>query len=331
MAAARAMLDDEHGTPEEKGVADENCYFLGSTGGHNVVIACLPLGCVGPTSMATVAVHMQRTFKSVRVGLLVGIGSGSPGETDDVRLGDVVVSTPAGGAGGVIQYVRAPAAVAAPDGGGSGSGGQFARVRCLNKPPMVLLTALTSLQARHELMGSDMCDMLSHAAQRYPRLRSKLAAPGTWDGGGNPEDDRLYQAQYLHVQHSGKACDKCDINMLVPRPSKGHAVGPQIHYGVIASADEDIACAITRNQAKEELGVICFEREAAGLMDNFPCLVIRGICDYADTHKSARWQGYAAAMAAAFAKELLGTLHPQDVYNVPTIMEVMNAGTSTLL
>jgi hypothetical protein len=45
--------------------------------------------------------------------------------------------------------------------------------------------------------------------------------------------------------------------------------------------------------------------EAAGLMDGFPCLVIRGICDYADSHKSKNWQRYSAAAAAAYAKELL--------------------------
>lgn len=40
-------------------------------------------------------------------------------------------------------------------------------------------------------------------------------------------------------------------------------------------------------------------------MDSFPCLVIRGICDYADSHKNKMWQPYAAATAAAYAKELL--------------------------
>ena len=45
--------------------------------------------------------------------------------------------------------------------------------------------------------------------------------------------------------------------------------------------------------------------EAAGLMSNFPCLVIRGICDYADSEKNDVWHKYASATAAAFTKELL--------------------------
>jgi hypothetical protein len=52
--------------------------------------------------------------------------------------------------------------------------------------------------------------------------------------------------------------------------------------------------------------------EAAGVMNTFPCLVIRGICDYADSYKNKLWQQYAAATAAAYAKLLLGVV---GVYN----------------
>jgi hypothetical protein len=53
--------------------------------------------------------------------------------------------------------------------------------------------------------------------------------------------------------------------------------------------------------------------EAAGLMNTFPCLLIQGICDYADSHKNKRWQPYAAATAAAFAKELLSAIPGAEV------------------
>ena len=55
--------------------------------------------------------------------------------------------------------------------------------------------------------------------------------------------------------------------------------------------------------------MLCVELEATGLLNDFPCLVIRGICDYADSRKEKSWQGYAAAVAAAYAKELLGCVH----------------------
>jgi hypothetical protein len=76
---------------------------------------------------------------------------------------------------------------------------------------------------------------------------------------------------------------------------------------------------------------MCFEREAAGLMDDFPCMVIRGISDYADTHKNERWLFYAAATAAAFARELLEYMLPREVEETPTMVEVMNAGESALM
>jgi nucleoside phosphorylase len=45
--------------------------------------------------------------------------------------------------------------------------------------------------------------------------------------------------------------------------------------------------------------------EAAGIMNRMPCLVVRGICDYCDSHKNKYWQEYAAMTAAAYTKELL--------------------------
>jgi hypothetical protein len=61
--------------------------------------------------------------------------------------------------------------------------------------------------------------------------------------------------------------------------------------------------------------------EAAGLMDDFPCLVVRGICDYADSHKNKLWQGYAAAMAAAYAKELLSVIPGNLVASIHIAVE----------
>ena len=61
------------------------------------------------------------------------------------------------------------------------------------------------------------------------------------------------------------------------------------------------------------MNILCVEMEAAGLMSDFPCLVIRGICDYADSHKNKQWQPYAAAVAAGYMKELLMTIPMQQV------------------
>ncbi len=250
-AAARAMLETEHGAPEEKGDADDNCYFLGIIGGHHVVIACLPAGVAGCASAATVAAQMQRTFKNVRVGLLVGIGSGAPSTADDIRLGDVVVSMPLGDSGGVVEYecfVPSMGAVAAASKGNNDIGGSssvaYMRRRCLNKPPAVLLTALASLQAEHELRDSKICALLEQAAQRYPKLRTKLGWPTQ---GGGAAADRLYQAQYQHVGPHGAGCQSCDGRMLElwrDDNQRSSDVGPSVHYGVIASGENELECGV---------------------------------------------------------------------------------------
>src|SRR5689334_15530237 len=82
-----------------------------------------------------------------------------------------------------------------------------------------------------------------------------------------------------------------------------------VHYGTIASGNQVVRDGVKRDNLSSKLGgVLCFEMEAAGLMNNVPCLVIRGICDYADSHKNKMWQPYAAATAATYAKELLSII-----------------------
>ena len=116
------------------------------------------------------------------------------------------------------------------------------------------------------------------------------------------EQDQLFEAAYDH--EGDETCDKCDINKVVARLARKDSA-PKIHYGNIASGNEVMKHGVTRDKIAQDEGVICFEMEAAGLMDHFPCLVIRGICDYADSHKNNIWQLYAAAAAAALAREFL--------------------------
>jgi hypothetical protein len=97
-----------------------------------------------------------------------------------------------------------------------------------------------------------------------------------------------------------------------------------VHYGTIASSNQVMKDGITRDRLSSELGgVLCFEMEAAGLMNSFPCLVIQGICDYADSHKNKRCQPYAAAAAAACAKEVLSVIPLAEVINTRTVNEAI--------
>jgi nucleoside phosphorylase len=349
LAAARAMLDVEHGVPESRSKSDCNTYFLGSIGLHNVAIACLLLGSAGTTPAATVATDMQRTFSGVCACLLVGVGSGVPSKANDIRLGDVVVSVPVGDTGGAIQYEHRLLDGNGGDTSDGSSGYRFVRTRCLNAPPLALLTALASLQAEHNMMGGKALDFLAEAAQKHPRMKLQFAEPvvgshcvsiATSSSSGSSishvgdgevgKVDQLYQASYEHVAAGGTLCGHCDARMLLQQPERQFN-GPTAHYGLIALGNLEFNSSIARDQAKMALGAICFEREVAGLMNSFPCLVIWGICDYADLYRSASWYGYAAASAAAFAKELLGMMLPREVENMATMVEAMHECTKLIL
>ncbi|KAI4599633.1 hypothetical protein KJ359_001730 [Pestalotiopsis sp. 9143b] len=131
----------------------------------------------------------------------------------------------------------------------------------------------------------------------------------------DPSADRLYIPTYTYAGDKDKECTAmCDATHLVERPKRSEEQdSPTVHYGTIASANQLMKDANLRDKLSAENNVLCFEMEAAGLMNHFPCLVIRGICDYSDTHKNKVWQGYAAMAAAAYAKDLLRNIAPNKV------------------
>lgn len=63
--------------------------------------------------------------------------------------------------------------------------------------------------------------------------------------------------------------------------------------------------------------------EAAGLLNDVLCLGVRAICGYADSHKNRNWQGYAAAVAAAYAKELLLVVPIDQIASTPTAQDTL--------
>ncbi|KAG7081578.1 pfs domain-containing protein [Colletotrichum scovillei] len=121
-----------------------------------------------------------------------------------------------------------------------------------------------------------------------------------------------------------EACEYCNPKDELRRDDRPDT-DPEIHYGIIASGNSVVKDGVSRDQILQQLGTgcLCFEMEAAGLMNDFPCLVIRGICDYADSHKSDRWQNYAAIVAAAYAKELLMVMEAMNVEQTKTVGDIM--------
>jgi nucleoside phosphorylase len=289
LAPVVAMLDERHQSlPTSR---DHNSYTLGRIKVHNIVIAIMPE--IGNNRAATVATQLLNDFRSVRFGLLVGIGGGIPGDDKDIRLGDVVVSKPTDTFGGVVQFDRGKVL----------PNGKFERTGTLGKPPLVLQANVESLKAEHKLTSSQISGYLKEMLKRFPNMEEEYVCPGI-------EHDQLFDASYNHK--GGDACQMCDRSKVVRRALRKNSA-PIIHYGTIGSANEVIKDSVTRDKLKTDLGILCVEMEAAGLMDDSHFLVIRGICDYADSHKNKRWQPYAAATAAAYAKELLSIIPAHKV------------------
>jgi nucleoside phosphorylase len=306
-AAAQEFLDEEHEAPDFVSPGDTNDYTLGRIGKHNVVIAVLPDGEYGIAAAAAVVTNLQNSFPSVRIGLLVGIGGGVPNERHDIRLGDVVVSAPRDGKGGVFQY----------DFGKTMQGRSFQHTGFLNQPPAALRTALAGLQAQYKRKGHHIESTINSILDRNPGLRQEYGRPP-----GN--SDALFRADVIHnPKGCAEFCAKNPSNIIQRRARTKNEPNPAIHYGLIASANQVMKDALVRDQLAADNDILCFEMEAAGLMNQFPCLVIRGICDYSDSHKNKEWQGYAAMTAAAYAKDMLRRIPPSSVEAEKKISEIL--------
>lgn len=313
LVAAQLMLDEEHDAPDELPVNDNNSYTLGRIGKHLVVIAALPHWQYGLVTAAAVATNMARSFANVRIGLMVGIGGGAPSQKHDIRLGDIVVSSPGYGSGGVFQY----------DYGKTIQDNSFTVTGHLNQPPTFMLTTMSTLKAKYARHGNGIEEAINSILEKEARLRAKYQRP-------DASTDRLYSSSFKHAGSDEKSCEEtCKDNgsNLVPRTDRGEDQdNPAIHHGLIASANQLMKDAVIRDKLSAEKDVLCFEMEAAGLMNHFPCVVIRGICDYSDTHKNVQWQGYAAMAAAAYAKDFLNRIAPSKVEAEKRISTILADG-----
>ncbi|PKY07006.1 purine and uridine phosphorylase, partial [Aspergillus campestris IBT 28561] len=320
LIAALEMLDEEHeGLPQPP--SDHNVYNLGSIAGKNVVIA--GLWKPGNNAAATVVTQMRMTFPHVRFGLLVGIGGGVPGTTEQgempeegrIHLGDVVVSKPTGIHSGVIQYDH-----------GKAYNGQFERTGALAPPPPVLLQAAQVLAAKRARWRRDpLAENIMRIDTTAPKM-SRFRYPGA-------DKDHLYPPEYVH-RVRGVSCRQCEcdtdqriIDSLAEEADKDALPLIVVHRGTIASGELVIKDGVVRDRLAQEHGILCFEMEAAGALADFPCLAIRGVSDYCDSHKNDDWHGYAAAAAAAYARELLSHLPIDQVTRlayVPNLEKLVN-------
>ncbi|RLM00031.1 hypothetical protein CFD26_107873 [Aspergillus turcosus] len=321
---------DENGDRYERAAGDPNTYTTGRIGNYNVVLALLPN--TGKASAAGAAASVRSSYTGLQLALLVGICGGVPkkgqGDDKEVLLGDVIVSN------GIVQYDFGKQY---PD--------RFARKDTLedslgppNKQIRILLKNLQTergLENLHRRAACHLKQLQENATQK--RRRAKYNYPGTGE-------DKLFEPTYRHKHHGAPRCAckdchtksdpvceealrsscaelQCSEMHLVPRQrlnakrqlEQDGCSGvqePVIHIGRIASGDAVIKSGEDRDNIAKETGVIAFEMEGAGIWDEMPCIIVKGVCDYADSHKNKKWQDFAAATAAAAMKAVLDCYSP---------------------
>ncbi|KAJ5667250.1 hypothetical protein N7507_003114 [Penicillium longicatenatum] len=188
---------------------------------------------------------MLHSFPNVRVGLMVGIGGGAPSAKHDIRLGDILVSSPRDGKGGVFQY----------DFGKTIQNNAFQPTGVLNQPPTALRTVVSGLRSDHEIEGNQLEEAVTLAIEKKPRLRKKYRRP-------DPGSDRLYRSEFLHPSGTEESCVVIcgdDPANLVLRPERMEDEDSVvIHYGLLASANQLMKNALIRDKLAAEEEVLCF-------------------------------------------------------------------------
>jgi nucleoside phosphorylase len=298
--AGSEMLDEEHERLPQSPI-DHNIYTLGSIGGHNVVIA--GLHAPGNNSASVVVTQMRNMFQNLRFYLLVGIGGGVPTKTNNgiIRLGDVVVSKPVGEHSGVVQYDH-----------GKAETGYFRRTGALAPPPAVLLNAAQYLAVQRARTRKD------PIFENIKRINTGIRGLQMYKYPGSAQD-HLYRPDYIHLDPK-VSCYECGCDTaqrLQQAINNEDDDDPYviIHRGTIASGELVIKDGKLRDKLAKQYGILCFETEAAGALADFPCIVIRGISDYCDSHNNDSWHGYAAAAAAAYARQLFFHMPPEPCVN----------------
>lgn len=321
--AVHAVFDmfwEDEGKTYGKAPGDNNFYTEGVIGEHNVVLAYMPG--MGKINAAGVAANFRSSFVGIKLALIVGICGGAPCATDkkdEIHLGDIIIST------AVIQY---------------DFGRKYSKIferkdtleDSLGRPSLKIRSILAKLgtQRYRRKLQDNIKIWLGNINQEMPEAEY----PGF-------DKDRLYQPSYLHKHRElsmSKTCDICHhdedkvcqnaLKMtcdelgceeagLVVRSQPQNAEessggGPRVHLGKMGSGDTVMKSAEDRDRIAKADNIIAFEMEGAGVWEHFPSIVIKGVCDYADSHKNKEWQGYAAATAAAGMKAFLKEWVPEE-------------------
>jgi len=295
--AVEALLEPLQGGIPNVAADDPNIYSFGSLFGHPVVLASLP-GTYGESSVAVVTTNLICSFPSVENLLMVGIAGGPGCKMNNVRLGDIIVSDRKGG--GVWQY----------DMGHDEKDKFEPKWDPFPLPSDFMMQATQKLGIAVQLEGFDKAigQWIEKVPTAFPdaHTRALYSRPNV--------ADVQFDSSFEHIGDS-ENCIECLKNAPENKKQAVEKKKPEVHYGPIASGNTVMKNAEHRDRLQMAKGFVGFEMESAGFVQAVGqkgYILIRGICDYSDTHKNKEWQEYAAACAAGYAAALLRQIRPSE-------------------
>lgn len=289
---------DKNGDRYGKAPNDTNSYRTGVIGNHNVVLAYMTG--MGKVQAASVAKSCRWSFPSIRLALIVGVCGGVPrGIEGGIFLGDIIISDE------ILPYdfgKKYPGTFQCKETATRSSG---------DSEVQAFLRKLRSPTGREHLL-----DRTEHHLSALRTRADDYSCPPR-------QSDQLFEPDYHHKHQDALKCRKCKENKSCKKAQRAtcealkcdherliaRSHSPQgkssIHFGRIASGDTVMKSGWDRDRIADKNKVIAFEMEGAGIDGIMPFLVIKGVCDYADSHKNKLWQKYSAGAAASCMKSLL--------------------------
>ncbi|CRG88256.1 Nephrocystin-3 [Talaromyces islandicus] len=328
--AVEALLEVDYetdGFSYGKAAGDLNTYTTGRLGNQHVVLAYMPG--TGTISSTAVAANLRSSFENIKMGIVVGICGGVPKTAAgmEILLGDVIIST------SVIhidfgrlyphKFIRKKEVE-------DTLGRASPEIRAfIGKMSGYLMSE--RLKVKTSAYSAEICSRKEFLKSAYPgpekdHLYRADCLHKHWTQGycpicdicNNPGDEVCEEALKASCTELG-----CSETQLVERGRLQKAIGMDlhetqhstikmqdarkvcIHFGRMACSNQVMKSAHDRDWIAAEEGVIGFEMESAGTWDYVPTVVIKSVCDYADSHKDKQWQAYAATTAAACTKAVL--------------------------
>ncbi|KAF5597253.1 hypothetical protein FPCIR_3680 [Fusarium pseudocircinatum] len=225
----------------------------------------------GRAAMTVMAAFFRSRFRNLKLVILTGICGGIPSAVTghDLLFGDVVIDSRRLDAGGQVTGIKIE-----QDSGGCST--TWAR-------------GLRSAVETDDCLGyfkARIMDFLEQLQQVAPAKKLPCDELGC-------SNDHLVQRDSVDYKRKLEDDGRAD-----------EAQTPNVILGPVMSTDDVLRDPEKRDNLGTK-GTVAIEMEADAVCEVFPCIVIKGVSDYADSHKNDAYQDYASATAASATMVML--------------------------